>query len=80
MTAGKAKLCFIFGTRPEIIKLSPVIKMCEDINIPFFVLHTGQHHSPEMDRIFIRELDLKEPKYAMKIRSKGALNQAAHIG
>lgn len=80
MTANKTKLCFIFGTRPEIIKLSPVIKACEDSNISFFVLHTGQHHSPEMDRIFIKELDLKEPKYAMKIRSKGALKQAEHIG
>lgn len=80
MTARKPKLCFIFGTRPEIIKLSPVIKACEDSNIPFFVLHTGQHHSPEMDRIFIQELDLKAPKYAVKIRSRGALKQAEHIG
>lgn len=80
MTVRETKLCFIFGTRPEIIKLSPVIKMCEDGGIPFFVLHTGQHHSPEMDRIFIKELDLEEPKYALKIRSKGALKQAEHIG
>jgi len=80
MTARKTKLCFIFGTRPEIIKLSPVIKMCEDRNIPFFVLHTGQHHSPEMDKIFIKELDLDDPKYAVKICSKGALKQAEHIG
>ena len=62
------KVCFILGTRPEIIKLSPVIRVCKQRKIPFFILHTNQHYSAEMDSIFFDELDLPHPKYNLGIR------------
>jgi UDP-N-acetylglucosamine 2-epimerase (non-hydrolysing) len=48
----------ILGTRPEIIKLSPVIRECKQNNLDFFILHTGQHYSYEMDRVFFEQLRL----------------------
>lgn len=63
-----SKVCFILGTRPEIIKLSPVIRVCKKRKIPFFILHTNQHYSAEMDSVFFDELDLPRPKYNLGIR------------
>ena len=46
------KICIILGTRPEIIKMSPIIRECQKRHISFFILHTGQHYSKNMDRTF----------------------------
>ncbi|HKY74393.1 MAG TPA: UDP-N-acetylglucosamine 2-epimerase (non-hydrolyzing) [Patescibacteria group bacterium] len=62
------KICFILGTRPEIIKLSPVVRECQRLAIPFFVLHTNQHYSPDMDSLFFDELGLPRPKYNLGVR------------
>ena len=52
----------VLGTRPEIIKMSPIIRECIARDIPFFTLHTGQHYSYGMDRIFFEELELPLPE------------------
>jgi len=62
-------LSLILGTRPEIIKLSPIIRECESRNIPYFTLHTGQHYSYEMDKIFFEELELPQPEYNLDVGS-----------
>lgn len=74
------KLCIVYGTRPEIIKLSPVIKFCRRKNIPFFCVHTGQHYSYKMDKIFLKELNLPAPEYSLKIKSKAPYMQGEHTG
>lgn len=51
--------CIILGTRPEIIKFSPIIKRLKDC----FVIHTGQHYSTNMDKVFFEGLNLPEPEY-----------------
>ena len=63
------KTCIILGTRPEIIKMSPVIRECEKRGIDYFILHTGQHYSYEMDRVFFEELELPQPKYNLDVGS-----------
>jgi len=63
------KICIILGTRPEIIKMSPVIKECQRRNINFFILHTNQHYLENLDKIFFDELKLPQPKYNLKIKS-----------
>ncbi len=62
-------LSIILGTRPEIIKMSPVINECEKQHIDFFILHTGQHYSYEMDKIFFEELELPGAQYNLDIGS-----------
>jgi UDP-N-acetylglucosamine 2-epimerase (non-hydrolysing) len=59
----------ILGTRPEIIKMSPLIRLCEKQGIDYFVLHTGQHYSYEMDRVFFEDLRLPAPRYNIDVGS-----------
>lgn len=57
------KHCFILWTRPEIIKLYSCIKYCEKNNLNYFIIHSNQHYSPNMDSIFFEELELPKPRY-----------------
>jgi UDP-N-acetylglucosamine 2-epimerase (non-hydrolysing) len=61
------KYCFILWTRPEIIKLFSSIKYCEDNWLDYFVIHTNQHYSENMDKVFFEELKLKDAKYNLGI-------------
>jgi UDP-N-acetylglucosamine 2-epimerase (non-hydrolysing) len=59
----------VLGTRPEIIKMSPVIRAYEQRGEEYFILHTGQHYSFEMDRVFFEELGLPEPSFNLDVGS-----------
>ncbi len=63
------KIAIILGTRPEIIKFSPIIKYLIKTKHKFFVIHTGQHHSKNMTNIFFEELRIPQPNYNLKIGS-----------
>lgn len=47
------KVAIIVGTRPEIIKMSPVIKACEAKGIDYALIHTEQHYSKNMSDVFL---------------------------
>ncbi|MFA4833327.1 MAG: UDP-N-acetylglucosamine 2-epimerase (non-hydrolyzing) [Patescibacteria group bacterium] len=61
------KIAIILGTRPEIIKMSPIIRACEDKGFDYFILHTGQHYSYEMDKKMFEDLEIREPKYNLNV-------------
>ncbi|MEN3057454.1 MAG: UDP-N-acetylglucosamine 2-epimerase (non-hydrolyzing) [Candidatus Methanosuratincola petrocarbonis] len=63
------KIAVILGTRPEIIKMSPIIRELEKRGIDHFVLHTGQHYSHNMDGVFFEVLKLSPPKYNLGVGS-----------
>lgn len=63
------KVCLVLGTRPEIIKLYSVIKELGLRKVDFFVIHTGQHYSFKMDKVFFNELNLNFPDYQLNINS-----------
>jgi len=63
------KIAIILGTRPEIIKLSSIIRECEKRKLDYFILHTNQHYSENMDKVFFDELELPQPKYDLNIGS-----------
>ncbi|OEC93492.1 UDP-N-acetylglucosamine 2-epimerase [Methanosarcina sp. A14] len=63
------KIAIILGTRPEIIKMSPIIRQCEKQGIDYYILHTGQHYSYEMDKIFFEQLKLPQAKYNLDVGS-----------
>ncbi|MCM8804627.1 MAG: UDP-N-acetylglucosamine 2-epimerase (non-hydrolyzing) [Candidatus Omnitrophica bacterium] len=65
----KNKILIIIGTRPEIIKMAPVIRYCIKEKLPFEILHTGQHYSYNMDKIFFEELNLPQPDYKLEVGS-----------
>jgi len=49
--------------------MSPVIRECERRGIEYYILHTGQHYSYEMDRIFFEQLKLPAAKYNLDVGS-----------
>ena len=61
------KICIVVGTRPEIIKMSPIIRECEKKGLNYVLVHTGQHYSYNMDKVFFDDLGLKEPEYKLDI-------------
>ena len=72
-------LSIILGTRPEIIKMSPLIRECEKRNFDYFILHTGQHYSFEMDKAFFDDLELPKPAYNLEIGSGSHAEQTGKI-
>ncbi|QLG27403.1 UDP-N-acetylglucosamine 2-epimerase (non-hydrolyzing) [Halorarum halophilum] len=62
-------LAIVLGTRPEIIKLSPVIHECEQRDISYTVIHTGQHYSDNLDSVFFEQLELPTPEYNLGVGS-----------
>lgn len=67
------KIAFVLGTRPEVIKLSSTIKECKNQEFEFVVIHSGQHFSYEMDKIFFDQLELDLPKH--NIETSRLLNE-----
>lgn len=72
------KIAIVLGTRPEIIKMSPIIRSLQDGKFDFFLIHTGQHYSYNLDSIFFEDLSLHQPKYNLAIKSSDSKNRA-HI-
>ena len=67
----------VLGTRPEIIKMSPIIRACEQRGEDYFILHTGQHYSYDMDRVFFEDLNLPAPAFNLDV---GSMSHAAQTG
>ncbi len=61
---GKLKLLIIVGTRPEIIRLSAVIKKCRKY-FDTILAHTGQNYDYNLNGVFFKDLDLEEPEVYM---------------
>lgn len=57
---SKLRLMTIVGTRPEIIRLSEVIKKC-DTYFDQHLVHTGQNYDYELNQIFFEDLELRQP-------------------
>lgn len=62
----KLKLMTIIGTRPEIIKMSAIIKKC-DKYFDHVLVHTGQNYDYYLNEVFFNELDLREPDYYLGV-------------
>lgn len=79
------KIAIVVGTRPEIIKMSSIIGECKrrkqesSDNFDYFVLHTGQHYSYNMDQVFFEQLELPTPKYNLDVGSGSHAEQTGKI-
>ncbi len=63
------KIATILGTRPEIIKMAPIIDEIARRGIDQIVLHTGQHYDDEMSDAFFRDLEIPAPDYNIHVGS-----------
>ena len=73
------RIAIVLGTRPEIIKMSPVIRACKRQNVDYFILHTGQHYSYDLDKVFFEQLELPNAKYNLDVGSGSHGEQTGKI-
>ncbi|WP_034444221.1 non-hydrolyzing UDP-N-acetylglucosamine 2-epimerase [Cloacibacillus evryensis] len=66
---SKLKLMVVIGTRPEIIKLSEIVKKC-DRYFNLSLVHTGQNYDYTLNKLFFDELGLREPDYYLDVVGK----------
>ena len=62
----KLKLVTILGTRPEIIRLSEIIKLADKV-FDHIVVHTGQNYDYQLNEIFFEDLDLRKLDYFLNV-------------
>lgn len=68
----------ILGTRPEIIRLSRVLPLLDEL-CDHVLVHTGQNFDPSLNDVFFRELGLRSPDHAFESRSSTMMGQVAAI-
>ncbi len=64
------KICIVLSTRPEIIKLAPIIKILKKNKIDFFLINTNQHYVNIMSNVFFKYFKVPKPKYNIKAPNK----------
>ncbi|PSP99055.1 UDP-N-acetylglucosamine 2-epimerase (non-hydrolyzing) [Halobacteriales archaeon QS_5_70_17] len=70
------ELAVVVGTRPEIIKMAPVVRAATD-RFDLHLVHTGQHYDDEMSGAFFASLDLPAPDENLSIGSGTQAEQTA---
>lgn len=74
------KIMTVVGTRPEIIRLSEVMKKLDSFeSIKQIIVHTGQNYDYELNEVFFSDLDLRKPDYFLNAASGSALQTIGNI-
>ncbi len=71
------KIATVIGTRPEIIKMAPLLDQIEMEGIKNILIHTGQHYDHEMSQQFFLDLELRKPDYNIGVGSDSHGRQTA---
>jgi len=72
------KILTLLGTRPEIIKMSELIKLL-DKNLNNYLVHTGQNYDYELNEIFFKDLGLRKPDHFLNADTSSAINSISDI-
>lgn len=76
----KLKVMTVVGTRPEIIRLSAVIKKLEESEaIEHILVHTGQNYDYELNEVFFNDFKLKKPDYFLNAATGTAVETIGNI-
>ena len=71
------RIVTIIGTRPEIIKMAPVVKALDALPHEHTLVHSGQHYDLMMDRVFFRDMALREPDVQLELKEQPPYLQVA---
>ena len=74
----KFKVVTVLGTRPEIIKMSSLLKLL-DYYTNHIIVHTGQNYDYELNSVFFSDLELREPDYFLETGGKSFIPTIANI-
>jgi UDP-N-acetylglucosamine 2-epimerase (non-hydrolysing) len=73
------EIMVVVGTRPEIVKMAPIIRALRTCEMPMILAHCGQHYDYNMSQQFIEELDLPTPDYGFKVKTQSQNVQTTKI-
>lgn len=74
----KLRVMTVVGTRPEIIRLSQVIKRLDE-TCDHTIVHTGQNYDYELNEIFFEDLEIRKPDYFLECAGDSALKTIGNI-
>ncbi len=78
--AEQLNVMTIVGTRPEIIRLSAVIKKLEEaVSIRHILVHTGQNYDYELNEVFFKDFGLRKPDYFLNAAVGSAIETIGNI-
>jgi UDP-N-acetylglucosamine 2-epimerase (non-hydrolysing) len=69
----------VVGTRPEIIKMAPIVRALRKNKVPMIFVHCGQHYDYNMSQQFIENLELPPPDYTYEVSAYSPGAQTAQI-
>lgn len=69
----------VAGTRPEIIKVAPIIRKILSSNLQLYFVHTGQHHDYSLAQQMINDLQLPTPDLSFELEKSSPASQIAEI-
>ena len=72
-------IAVLAGTRPEIIKLAPILRRLKENKVTHIFIHSNQHYSYEMDAAILKDLKLKKPDYNLNVGSASHATQTGKI-
>lgn len=75
---SKLKVMVLFGTRPEIVKLSRIFAKFEQY-VDLVMVHTGQSYDYEMSKVFFDDLCIRKPDYFMEVKAETLGGQIANV-
>lgn len=73
------KIIIVAGTRPEIIRLAPIIWIFDQKKIDYVLIWSGQHYDYEMSSIFFKEFGIRDPDYILNVGGKLPGHQTAEV-
>ncbi|HHU72413.1 MAG TPA: UDP-N-acetylglucosamine 2-epimerase (non-hydrolyzing) [Clostridiales bacterium] len=74
------KVMTVVGTRPEIIRLSSVIRRLDNTTaVEHYLVHTGQNYDYELNDIFFADLQLRKPDYYLNAATSSSLETIGNI-
>lgn len=74
------KLGILVGTRPEVIKMAPIIRKVQELkDVELTLIHSNQHYSESMDAVFFEELELPKPHFNLNVGIESGFNQIGNI-
>src|SRR3990170_2478234 len=72
-----ARIVTIIGTRPEIIKMAPVVQAVDRLGHEHVLVHSGQHYDLLMDRVFFQDMGLRQPDHQFELKDRTPSMQVA---
>ncbi|MBT3515728.1 MAG: UDP-N-acetylglucosamine 2-epimerase (non-hydrolyzing) [Nitrospina sp.] len=74
------KILNIVGTRPNFIKIAPIIEhMNKSTRISHSLIHTGQHYDENLNQIFFDQLSIPSPELNLEVKSESNVQQISQI-